>query len=180
MVDAALRPRPSFGTFLQSDNSMKDGLSYYEYQRLLRTNKVSLLQEKKERFFEPGYKKQTTSSSAGPLSRKVFQLKNKGHVDFKTGFTQPKQICESLKNPLNIDNISDHKSSVPHAQRENRVSVNNQSCSQIKARARMVKSATARDHQMSSHHVTSYLHKRPSTVGGVRDATSYKNQERGK
>ena len=47
MVDTN-RPRPPFGTFL-SDNSTKDGRSYFEYQRLLMSKKVALLQEKKER-----------------------------------------------------------------------------------------------------------------------------------
>ena len=57
MVDTALRPRPKFGTFLHSDaNAGGDGLSFYEYKRLLRAKKVALLQERRAISHMPGYK----------------------------------------------------------------------------------------------------------------------------
>lgn len=73
MVETSLRGRPSFGTFLQSDaNAGRDGLTYYDYQRFLRSQKVALLQEKKAHTRVPGYKRVEL-----PSSRKVFQLKSK-------------------------------------------------------------------------------------------------------
>ena len=58
MVDTALRPRPKFDTFLHSDtNAGGDGLSFYEYKKLLRSKKVALLQERRASLYEPGYKK---------------------------------------------------------------------------------------------------------------------------
>lgn len=78
MADASLHPRPVFGTFLQSDNSLNDGLTYYDYQKLVRSKKVVLLQEKRSRTYEPGYKKVGTFLDAvAPVSRKVFQFKSK-------------------------------------------------------------------------------------------------------
>ena len=72
MVETSVRGRPSFGTFLQSDaNAGRDGLTYYDYQRFLRSQKVALLQEKRAHTHVPGYKR-----VALPSSRKVFQLKN--------------------------------------------------------------------------------------------------------
>lgn len=56
MVETALFPRPNFATFLQSDDST-DPLSYYEYQRLQRMQKVARLQERRSKTYEPGYKK---------------------------------------------------------------------------------------------------------------------------
>lgn len=70
MVDTVLRPRPMFSTFLQSDtNAGGDGLTYYDYQRLLRSQKVAILQERRVKSYVPGYKK-----TEGPISRKIFQL----------------------------------------------------------------------------------------------------------
>lgn len=71
MVDASLRPRPTFSTFLQTDsNAGGDGLTYYDYQRLLRSQKVAILQEKRAISYVPGFKK-----VEGPTSRKIFQLR---------------------------------------------------------------------------------------------------------
>ena len=58
MVDTTLRPRPKFGTFLHSDtNAGGDGLSFYDYKRLLRAKKVALLQERRANLHQPGYKR---------------------------------------------------------------------------------------------------------------------------
>lgn len=47
MVETTAYPRPAFSTFLRSDNNAGgDGLRWYDHQRLLRSKKVSLLQEK--------------------------------------------------------------------------------------------------------------------------------------
>ena len=57
MVDTAVRPRPEFRTFLQSDTNAKgDALSVYEYKRQLRAKKVAFLQEKQAQRRVPGYK----------------------------------------------------------------------------------------------------------------------------
>lgn len=57
MVDTAVRLRPGFSTFLHSDtNTGGDGLSFYDYKRLLRANKVRQLQEKRAKSYAPGYK----------------------------------------------------------------------------------------------------------------------------
>lgn len=55
MVDTALRPRPAFSTFLLSDqNTGGDGLSYYNYKKLVRSQKVALLQQKRQEARIPG------------------------------------------------------------------------------------------------------------------------------
>ena len=56
MVETSLFPRPYFTSFLQSDDSV-DPLSYHEYQRLQRLQKVARLQERRANSYEPGYKK---------------------------------------------------------------------------------------------------------------------------
>ena len=57
MVETAVRPRPHFSTFLLSDaNAGGDGLSYYQYKKLLRSQKVVLLQQKQATAHIPGYK----------------------------------------------------------------------------------------------------------------------------
>ena len=57
MVETAVRPRPHFSTFLLSDaNAGGDGLSYYQYKKLLRSQKVVLLQQKQATSHVPGYK----------------------------------------------------------------------------------------------------------------------------
>ena len=57
MVETVVRPRPHFSTFLLSDaNAGGDGLSYYQYKKLLRSQKVVLLQQKQATARVPGYK----------------------------------------------------------------------------------------------------------------------------
>ena len=83
MVETSLRPRPAFTTFLHSDTSSGgDGLSYYQYQRLLRSQKVALLQEKQRKSYIPGYKKplqQDPKLVASVASRQIFPNKNQGY-----------------------------------------------------------------------------------------------------
>ncbi len=188
MVDTTLRPRPTFGTFLQSDNSTKDGLSYFEYQRLLRSKKVALLQKKKEGSYEPGYKKQSSSftNSSGPISRKIFQLKVKDPATLKSILSQTQG-----QNDVRLETISKAQLASTH-QLPKVDSSNNRSVQldeptdqserlpRIKTRVRMVKSATARDYPLSSpSHVTHSLHERPKTVGGMRDLSALANQAKG-
>ena len=83
MVETALFPRPNFASFLRSDDSA-DPLSYYEYQRLQRMQKVARLQERRSKSYEPGYKKplgqlqlpvargQETASYSTTSSRQIF------------------------------------------------------------------------------------------------------------
>ena len=56
MVETVFFPRPHFGSYFQSDDRT-DSLSYYEYQRLQRLQKVARLQERRTKSYEPGYKK---------------------------------------------------------------------------------------------------------------------------
>ena len=87
MVESSLRGRPSFSTFLQSETSAGgDGLTYYDYQRHLRSQKVALLQERRAITHIPGYKKVVLSKS-----RKVFQTKNRTptHIYNISGEDQP-------------------------------------------------------------------------------------------
>ena len=56
MVETAFFPRPHFGSYFHSDDRT-DSLSYYEYQRLQRLQKVVRLQERRAKSYEPGYKK---------------------------------------------------------------------------------------------------------------------------
>ena len=66
-----MRPRPGFGTFLHSDaNVTGDGLSFHDYKRLLRANKVKLLQEKRAASYVPGYKK-TEATNAQIIKKPV-------------------------------------------------------------------------------------------------------------
>ena len=72
-METGARPRPSFATFLRSDeNAGGDGLSWYGHQRLLREKKVSLLQKKRSQATVPGYKKPDVRGAS--LSRQVYQL----------------------------------------------------------------------------------------------------------
>ncbi len=76
MAETILHPRPSFYTFLQADNPKgDDALTYYDYQRALRTKKVEILQQKRSTSYEPGYMKPWMSITNS--SRKVFQLKSR-------------------------------------------------------------------------------------------------------
>ena len=76
MVETSLHPRPTFFTFLQSDgNTGGDGLSFYDYKRAIRSNKVAILQQRRAMTYEPGYKKPVLSAPpVSSLSRKIFQL----------------------------------------------------------------------------------------------------------
>lgn len=75
MVETSLHPRPCFYTLLRSDNpGGGDSLTYYDYQRALRSKKVELLQQKRSKSYEPGYGKPGVMH---PGTRKIFQLKNK-------------------------------------------------------------------------------------------------------
>lgn len=88
MVETSLRGRPPFGTFLQSEaNAGRDGLTYYDYQRFLRSQKVVLLQERRAHTHVPGCKRVVL-----PTSRKVFQLKNRSpaHAVNETATTSSK------------------------------------------------------------------------------------------
>ena len=65
MAESTLHPRPEFATFLQSDaNGMRDSLSYYERQRVLRYQKVAILQQKRENAYIPGYRKRPATVPA--------------------------------------------------------------------------------------------------------------------
>ncbi len=182
MVDTSLRPRPTFGTILQSHNSTKDGLSYSEYQRLLRSKKVALLQE---RSHEPGYKKPNSLLlMSGPVSRKIFQLKTKDPATLKTSQTKQNNASLDAKSKTKLSPVNQlpkveglDKSCVQFAQEEDESNTQSERLPRIKTRVRMVKSATARDHQLSSpSHVTSCSHERPKTVGGLRDLVVYAEQ----
>ena len=67
MVETSLFPRPYFTSFLQSDDNV-DPLSYYEYQRLQRQQKVARLQERRSKSYEPGYKKPLVPVQQSPAS----------------------------------------------------------------------------------------------------------------
>ena len=62
MVETSLFPRPHFSSFLRADDHV-DPLSYYEYQRMQRMQKVARLQERRAKSHEPGYKKPPAFSS---------------------------------------------------------------------------------------------------------------------
>ncbi len=188
MVDTN-RPRPPFGTFL-SDNSTKDGLSYFEYQRLLMSKKVALLQEKKERSYKQDYKKQSSSfTQSGPVSRKIFQLKTKDPVTFKTilSETAQKDVCLETSNKTQVSSThqlpkvdnSINNCSVQLPTEENEITDQSERLPRIRTKVRMIKSATARDYPLSSSTHAHSLHERPKTVSGVRDLFSLTNQPKG-
>ena len=194
MVETSLRGRPSFSTFLQSDASVGgDGLTYYDYQRFLRSQKVALLQERRAQTYTPGYKKVSL-----PPSRKVFQLKNRSPVHIatenaalsaKTCDVKPaaEQAKTGYASSAKERQPAYAHSTVSKGQSESSVRVPSIDASvtwkfddskrnrterlpRISAHHRAIKSATARD-----RHVTwsgsEMLHHppRPNTVAGVRD-----------
>ncbi len=185
MVDTALHPRPSFYTFLQSDsNKGGDGLTYYDYQRALRSNKVAILQQKKALSYEPGYKK----ASSFPVSRKIFQMKNK-HTSFNlpgNGSTDPPdQLKKSTSNesvsseesngdttePINIptsSNIAVSTSPSNASMTATSIQAQTERLPRVSKKPRLVKSATARDHQIEDQKKIKQL-KRPKTVSGSRE-----------
>lgn len=88
MVDTALRPRPEFGTFLHSDaNAGGDGLSFYEYKRLLRSKKVALLQERRSNLYEPGYKKPPAVESRQIYKKEESTVPWKAEAQTQTAIT---------------------------------------------------------------------------------------------
>ena len=79
MVETAVRPRPPFSTFLLSDaNAGGDGLSFHEYKRLLRSQRVSLLQEKQSRARVPGYKWSLPAKDCSRVLAKGSKTEDKG------------------------------------------------------------------------------------------------------
>ena len=86
MVETALRPRPEFGTFLLSDNNAGgDGLTLYQYKKLLRSQKVALLQHKQSLARVPGYKPAYHHYSKSTATK----------VDVRDSQTQTMPITES-------------------------------------------------------------------------------------
>lgn len=193
MAETSLRGRPSFSTFLRSDtNTGGDGLTYYDYQRFLRSQKVALLQERRAHANVPGYKKVII-----PTSRKVFQLKTKSPVyttdDTASTSTRPRPANEPLKpdhvsttreNPTALA-CSDHGAanktllslSPAHAS-SSQVNVTRklkhietEKLPWIPAhRHRLTKSATARDHCLTWPSSELQNHPpRPKTVASSRD-----------
>lgn len=80
MVETDLHPRPSFYTFLRSDTCRGgDGLTYHDYQRAVRSNKVAILQQRRAMSYEPGLKKPgiLKAGVGASATRKIFQLKSK-------------------------------------------------------------------------------------------------------
>jgi len=180
MVDTTLRPRPTFSTFLQSDNSTNDGLSYYDYQRLVRSKKVALLQEKKQRSYEPGYKKPTSS---GPFSRKIFTALKRPESD---GEIKVKTAETDTKSDVNTQTIKDASTSKTDGLSLGKLSLESKDgkavtmsdrLPRIKQRVRMVKSATARDYRSSSPHLRADRQERPKTVSGVKDFSRHSQSQ---
>ena len=174
MVDTSTRSRSSLGTFLQSD------ISHYDYQRLLRSKKVALLQDKKRRSCEPGYKKpDSIVHTTGPLSRMIF-LKSQDATSLKL-------LQDDKDSQLQVDETVSEVNDNPHSHQIPRL-VDPKDCSsrqdenydgvraqserlpRIKTKARLVKSATTRDPKHSSlNHAKALTLERPKTVGGARD-----------
>ena len=193
MVETSLRGRPSFSTFLQSDTSAGgDGLTYYDYQRFLRSQKVALLQERRALAHIPGCKKVTL-----PTSRKVFQLKNRSpaHNVSETAATSSKYSEIVPVNELPKPDLTASKEQqvvLAHSEYSTvgkspvhvpsgRVGVtwnldDSKRCQterlpRIPAHQhRAIKSATARDHHPSWPSLElQHRPPRPNTVAGVRD-----------
>ena len=184
MVEASLRERPSFGTYLQSEASTEgDSLTYYDYQRYLRSQKVALLQERRANTHIPGYKKIVLSKS-----RTVFQTKNRAPTHTINGEVQPNNehsksnpissteeliTCKgSALSPTHMPSPSTKmnviwKSDDPKYSEIDRLP-------RIAARYRPIKSATARDHYVAHPESEQHL-LRPKTVAGDRstDAQTY-------
>jgi hypothetical protein len=177
MVETSLRGRPSLGTFLQSEASAGgDNLTYYDYQRFLRSQKVALLQERRANTHIPGYKKVVLSKS-----RKVFQTKNRTSTHIINGEGQLNNEY-SKSEPISSTKELVHQStsvgsalSPAHIPSPSNIvwKSDHQKCSEtdrlprIAACHRPIKSATARDHYLS-HPVSEYHPPRPKTVDGDR------------
>ena len=177
MVDTtSMRPRSSFGTFLPSD------ISYYDYQRLLRSKKVALLQDKKRRSSEPGYKKpDSIVHASGSLSQVIFLKSQDATRPSLKSLQDDRNLQVQVDETVSEVNDNPHSHQIPRLvdpkdcsvrQDENCDGVQTQSerLPRIKAKARLVKSATTRDPKHSSpSHAKVLTLERPKTVGGVRD-----------
>lgn len=208
MVDASLRPRPGFGTFLQSDNSVNDGLTYYDYQRLVRSKKVALLQEKRERSHEPGYKRIGTISDVGPVSRKIFPIKSRYPPKFEVSGNEPLQVSPGIPaitvNKPSVEVPQEVSSKIqlsPIHAMPSVVGINNvasdndktekgfkinesqtERLPRISNKLRVIKSASARGRRLScpSSTLTYQQKNRPKTVSGTREGTLHTDSEDGK
>ena len=206
MVDASLRPRPGFSTFLQSDNSVNDGLTYYEYQRLVRSKKVALLQEKRERSHEPGYKKIGTVSDVGSVSRKILQLKSRYPPKFevsgndlvqvdagipvititKPSATVPQEVTTQLSpiltmpSVVGITNVASDRDKTERGVKINESQT--ERLPRISNKIRVIRSASARGRPLScpSSTLTCQQKDRPKTVSGTRDYAFHTYNEDGK
>ena len=195
MVETSLRGRPSFSTFLQSETSAGgDGLTYYDYQRFLRSQKVALLQERRAQSYIPGCKK-----TVMPTSRKVFQLKNRSHTHTTNStYAEIQPDGEHLK-PEPISNTKEHQAALDHSKGSSLSPVHVSLASgQLNAawksddqkhsaterlpkiavhRHRQIKSATARGHQLAGPNFELEKHPpRPKTVAGDRNTNVQTNE----
>ena len=85
MVDTTLRPRPDFSAFLLSDqNDGKDALSFYNYKKAIRSQKVSLLQQRRATSIAPGYKPGTAGSQHYQKILQKQESKNKSDAETQT------------------------------------------------------------------------------------------------
>ncbi len=65
MAESSLHPRPEFASFLQSDaNGFQDSITHYEKQRALRFQKATILQQKRENAYIPGYRRRPATVPA--------------------------------------------------------------------------------------------------------------------
>ena len=185
MVEASLRPRPTFSSFLHSDaDTGGDALSYYQYQRLLRSQKVALLQEKQRKSYVPGYKKplQQALIPVVPFaSRQIFRKKTQDTVaaseekgsHSKGGaygnLTSPSRII-----PIPTSVITDDEETALRLSGDRQLQVRAQTerLPQISTqRERRVKSATVHDRRRSCPAtIPATKLQRPKTVSGTRDA----------
>ena len=183
MVETSLRGRPSFSTLLQSETSTGgDGLTYYDYQRYLRSQKVALLQERRANTHVPGYKKIELSKS-----RKVFQIKNRTPTHITSGIYAEGQPNNEYSNLESISSTkyqsTDHSKGsalspahMPSSSSQMNVvwKFDDQKCSEterlpkIAAHHRSIKSATARDRYLARPDLESEHPPRPKTVAGDR------------
>lgn len=186
MVETSLRPRPTFSSFLHSDADTRgDALSYYQYQRLLRSQKVALLQEKQRKSYVPGYKKPL--QQALPVvpfeSRQIFQKKSQATVapEQKGSYSKggrdgnlaspshiiPTQVTATpvtAEGEKTVPQLSGDRQLQVHAQTERLPQISTQ-------RERRVKSATVHHrHQSCPATIPATKLQRPKTVSGIRDA----------
>lgn len=200
MVETSLHPRPCFYRFLAADSRKEgDALTYYDYQRALRSKKVEILQQRRAVRYEPGYKKPCAVHPA-KMTRKVFQLKNKFPVPSGSPLIvkSPPLITEGVKTPVEPVNEqlintslgaeaftttavepSQSKTGISAARpssatRENMMestSVQAQTyrLPKISRKPRLVKSATARDSSLAS--ISAVVSpRRPKTTASTRDS----------